>query len=201
MSTSEPRREPTVCNTTPVRYFAVVGHFDLLVEIFDGRVNVPREVLDPDEEPDGIAPLLSEIGQTERHFATRSSDIEGWSRIRALWQRTDIEVVDLSAEEIVLFAELRSRQFTKEMGLAGALGPGEAAVIAIAVIRGWAAVLDDAAARAALSQRSPETEVWTSRELLRSAAVQGHLTSEAAESIYLEMREKGYRGPDSLWGS
>lgn len=199
MSTSELPRE-VVCNTTPIRHYAVVGQFGLLVEMLGGKVCVPREVLDLDENLDGAAPLLSEIGQTERYFAKRSGQIEAWSRIHALRQRTDIEVIDLDHEELVLFAEVRSSRLMKQLGLAGVLGPGEAAVMAIAINRGWAALLDDAAARSALSHKSPETEIWTSREVLRSAVAQDHLTSDAAESIYLEMRSHGYRGPDSLWG-
>lgn len=177
-----------------------MGQFDLLVEILGGTVTVPRHVFDPDEDPDGVAALLSEIGRTERYFAKRADDVEGWSRIRALRQREDMLVTDLDEDELGLFAELQSRDFTHELGLA-ALGPGEAAVIAIAVNRGWAAVLDDAAARSALNFKNPGSKVATSRELLRSAAVSDdvNLTSEEAEAIYLEMRSRGYRGPDSVW--
>lgn len=198
LTISEPRREPVICNTTPVRHFAVVGQFDLLARILGGTVKVPRQVLDPDEDPDGVASLLSEIGQTERYLARRAREIERWSRLRALRQRHDLEVIDLTQDELGVFTEVQSRQFAQELGLA-ALGAGEAAVIAIASERSWAAVLDDAAARKALAHKSPATDVWTSRELLRCAAGQRYITSDAAESIYLEMREAGYRGPDSLW--
>ena len=63
------QHEPLVCNTTPVRYFALVGQFELLVRILDGEVRVPRQVLDPDEDPDGIESLVSEIAQSERYWA------------------------------------------------------------------------------------------------------------------------------------
>lgn len=198
LTTFEPPPD-AVCNTTPLRYFAVVGHFDLLVEALGGLLRVPRQVLDPEDDPEGIASLLSEIGQTERYLGTRSDEIERWSRVRALRQRTDIEVLDLDQDELSLFAEFRSSSFRKQLGLAAVLGPGEAAAMAIAITRGLSAILDDAAARKALMHKSPATDVWTSREVLRSAAGRGLITSDAAATIYLDMRDAGYRGPDSLW--
>lgn len=65
-----------ICDTTVIRYFAIVGMFDDLVRILGGRVSVPRHVLDLDEDPNGPVSRLSEIGRTERHFPKRSREPE-----------------------------------------------------------------------------------------------------------------------------
>jgi hypothetical protein len=39
----------------------------------------------------------------------------------------------------------------------------------------------------------------TTSELLRSAALEGLISSSEAEEIYAQMRAKGYRGPGNLW--
>jgi predicted nucleic acid-binding protein len=196
------QHEPLICNTTPVRYFALVGQFDLLVRILDGEVRVPRQVMDPDEDPDGIEGLVSEIAQSERYWAKRSVDAEAmqnWDRLRKLRSRHDIRVVDLEDDELVAFSEMVSPSYTKSIGLAGPLGSGEAAVIAIAESRSWTAAMDDALARDVLLRRSPETRVITTRELLRRAVAQQLVDSAEAQLIYDDMLAKGYRGPPGLW--
>jgi len=194
--------EPVVCNTTPVRYFALVGQFDILVQVFGGEVRVPRQVIDPDEDPDGIESLVSEIAGSERYWAKRSVDpdaMQNWDRLRKLRSRDDIRIVDLEDDELGAFSELISPRYTKSVGLAGPLGQGEAAVIAIAESRGWTAAMDDALARETLLRRSPGTKVLTTWQLLRGAVAQGVLDSPGAQLIYDDMLAKGYRGPPSLW--
>jgi predicted nucleic acid-binding protein len=196
------QHEPLVCNTTPVRYFALVGQFDLLVRILNGEVRVPRQVLDPNENPDGIESLVSEIAQSERYWAKRSVDaeaVQNWDRLRKLRSRDDIRVVDLEDDELGAFSEMVSPSYAKSIGLAGALGSGEAAVIAIAESRSWTAVIDDALARDVLLRRSPGTRVITTRELLRRAVAQQLVDSAFAQLIYDDMLAKGYRGPPGLW--
>jgi predicted nucleic acid-binding protein len=196
------QHEPLVCNTTPVRYFALVGQFELLVRILDGEVRVPRQVMDPDEDPDGIESLVSEIAQSERYWAKRSVDAEAmqnWDRLRKLRSRHDIRVVDLEGDELGAFSEMVSPSYTKSIGLAGPLGSGEAAVIAIAESRSWTAAIDDALARDVLLRRSPGTRVITTRELLRQAVAQQLVDSAEAQLIYDDMLAKGYRGPPGLW--
>jgi len=196
------QHEPLVCNTTPVRYFALVGQFELLVRILDGEVRVPRQVMDPDEDPDGIESLVSEIAQSERYWAKRSVDAEAmqnWDRLRKLRSRHDIRVVDLEGDELGAFSEMVSPSYTKSIGLAGPLGSGEAAVIAISESRSWTAAIDDALARDVLLRRSPGTRVITTRELLRQAVAQQLVDSAEAQLIYDDMLAKGYRGPPGLW--
>jgi len=203
MNTSRLRHEASICNTTPVRYFALVGRFDLLVQALGGQVNVPRTVLDPEEDPDvEPASLLSEIGQSERYWVVRSShadELENWSRLRTLRQRTDVEIVDLSDDELELFGILLSQSFARDMGFALPLGRGEAAVIAIAETRGWDAIMDDAAARRALQHRAPSVSIHTTRDILRMSVEQDLVSRSEAEDIYLSMRDKRLIGPDELW--
>lgn len=202
MNTSPLQREGIICNTTPVRYFAIVARLDLLARACGGRLTVPRIVFDPEEDPDvRPASLLSEIGQSERYWAVRSHSgdaLEVLSRLRSLRSRHDVDAIDLDAE-LAIFAEVSSRQFARQIGLAAPLGRGEAAVIAIAESRDWTAVIDDWAGRESLALRAPAVEVLTTRELLRAAAVDGHVTSSEAEDIYSDMRARGYRGPEGLW--
>src|SRR5262245_23402270 len=158
--------------------------------------------MDPDEDPDGIESLVSEIAQSERYWAKRSVDPEAtqnWDRLRRLRSRNDIRVVDLEDDELGAFSEMIGPRYAKSIGLAGALGPGEAAVIAISENRGWTAAMDDALARKVLLQRSPGTGVFTTRELLRRAVAQELLDTAEAQLIYDDMLAKRYRGPPSLW--
>jgi predicted nucleic acid-binding protein len=203
LSTSPLQRDEIICNTTPVRYFAIVARVDILVGACGGRLVVPRIVFDPDEDPDlRPASLLSEIGQSERYWAVRShagDALEVLSRLRSLRTRDDVGAIDLDEAELAIFAEVSGRRFAREMGLAAPLGKGEAAVIAIAENRGWTAVVDDWAGRESLARRAPAVEVLTTRELLRATALDGDLSSSEAEKIYAEMRARGYRGPEGLW--
>jgi predicted nucleic acid-binding protein len=196
------QHELVICNTSPVRYFALVGQFDLLVRLLDGQARVPRQVLDPEEDPDGIESLISEVARSERYWAKRSTDpesMENWSRLRALRSRTDITVVDLEGEELPVFAELVGPSYPRTVGLVGALGPGEAAVIAVSENRGWTAALDDALARDVIAHRSPGVSVTTTRGLLRRGVAQQLLDSAEAQLIYDDMLGTGYRGPSGLW--
>jgi len=196
------QHEPLICNTTPVRYFALVGQFDVLVQALGGEVCVPRQVMDPDEDPDGIESLVSEIARSERYWAKRSVDpeaMQNWDRLRKLRSRDDIRVIDLEDDELGAFSEMMSPRYAKSIGLVGPVGAGEAAVIAISEKRGWTAAMDDALAREVLLRRSPGSGVVTTRELLRRAVAQGVLDSVEAQLVYADMLDTGYRGPRSLW--
>lgn len=202
MPTSTSPPEPSVCDTTPLRYFAIVGQFDILVETVGAPILVPRQVFDRDDRVDELGTLVSEIGNSERHYQRHSADsaeaTESWSRLRAVRQRSDIQVLDLTVEEDDAYTELTSRAFTRAHGLAAPLGPGEAAVIAIAENRGNRVVMDDGPARRILDERSPGHDILTTRDVLRAAAGQS-IESPEAEIIYGDMLADGYRGPDNLW--
>ena len=100
--------------------------------------------------------LLSELARAERYWAgSKSQDgPEKSSRLRALRQRSDIDVIDLEPDELQLFAELQQASYARTLGYALALGPGEAAVVAVAAGRGWDAVMDDAGGGRPLPIRS-----------------------------------------------
>lgn len=203
MSTSANPYDGLVCNTTPIRIFTIVGQLDLLIEVLGGIVTVPRQVLDPDDDFETPPGLLSEIGGTERYFASRSTDSEAGeirARLSALRIREEIEVVDLAGLELQTYGELRSAGYAqREHGLAGALGRGEAAAMAIAESRTWSVAMDDRVAREVLGLRSPATPIFTSRELLRRAVAQGLIDSGCAQLVYDDMLAKDYRGPAELF--
>lgn len=193
--------EAEICDTTPVRYFALAGQFDLLARILGGMVKVPRQVLNPDEDPNGIAALLSEIGRSERYWLKRSRDpqsMDYYSRLRAIRDRSAIEVIDLTPDEELAFAQMTLPSYLKPFGKIGPLGSGEAAVIAIAEARAWSAVMDEATGREVLGHRSPGTPVHTTRDLLRRAVSVALVGSVEADLIYRDMRGAGYRGPQDL---
>ena len=92
-SASPPER--TVCDTTALRHFALVGEFDLLARILGGVVRTPRLVFDDADDVDTPGAFVSELGASERYhrrLSSRQSDAtERWSRLRALRKRRDIE--------------------------------------------------------------------------------------------------------------
>lgn len=203
MPTSPSHPDPAVCDATAIRFFAVVGQFDLLVEALGAPVRVPRQVFDPEDQVDTPGTLVSEIGNSERYFRNRSSRdpaaTEKWGRLTLLRQRGDVEVLDLTDEEDAAYTDLTSRAFTRTQGMAGPLGRGESAVIAIAESRGYRAVIDDGPARRVLDERSPGHKIMTSRDVLRAAAFDQLIDSTAAELIYDDILAEGYRGPDTVW--
>jgi predicted nucleic acid-binding protein len=160
-------------------------------------------VYDDEDDVDMPGVLVSELGASERYYRRQSAyDPEAtdqWSRLRALRQRKDIEILDLAEDEEATYAELRSRTLARRYGLAVPLGPGEAAVIAIACHRRMRAALDEHAGRYVLTDRSPGHDVVTTRDLVRAATAIELISSPKAEIIYADMLAMGYRGPQALW--
>jgi predicted nucleic acid-binding protein len=204
MPSTQPPAEIVICDTTPVRYFAIVDRMDLLARLSGGTVRVPREVFDPGEDMSLPDVFLSELGKTERYLSRKQSTNAGadWSRIRALRLRTDIEVVDLDFNESGIAAEVSGRRYLQRFGLAGRLGKGESAVIAAAGSRGWHAAMDDRAGRTVLAQRFPHAGVSTVRDLLRRATFAGMFPdppSRNAQALYDAMLQANYLGPPDLF--
>lgn len=167
-----------------------------------GRLRVPREVFDPFEDTDAPSDdLMSEIGQTERHWARTREPEAGthWSRFRALRQRRDLEVIDLELHELSVVGEVTARRYLRRFGKSGRLGKGEAAVIALVENRGWVPIMDDRVGRAILNARVPSSVCFTTDDMLRRAALRGLISSREAEERYQEMRRLNYRGPQRLW--
>ena len=202
MTSSEPPPESLVCDTTPLRYFALVDRVDLLSRLLGGRIRTPRDVFDPGDNFDGPDALLSELGQSERFWLKRSRRGEArrnYDRFRALRLRVDIDVLDLDPAESLLCAQLQTGRFAGEAGLRDKLGKGEAAVIAAACTRGLSVVMDDKDGRRALAFRGPHCTAWTTQELVRRAATGGFVDSPEAVATYESMLAEGYIGPRSLW--
>lgn len=202
MTSSAPPSEPILCNTTPTRYFAITDQIDLLIAVCGDTLRVPRSVLDPDEDPDGPADLLSEIGASMRFYAKRAvgaEAIERWFRLNDLRTRSNISVIEMTEQEMERFAELQSREIQRQFGLGARLGRGESAVIAIAEARGWVAAIDDWEAREVLHHVSPGTTMITSREIVRAAVYIGMIDTGEGDTLYQEMLDLGYRGPSNLW--
>ena len=192
-----------MCDTTALRYFALVGQFDLLVLAVGGRVLTPRTVFDDEDDVDTPGVLVSELGASERYHRLRSARgaeaTDRWNRLRGLRRRDDIEILDLAGDEEAAYAELTSVDLARRYGLAVPLGPGEAAVITIATHRNMRAALDEYAGRSILDDRSPGHPVVTTRDLVRIAAASGLMARTEAEIVYADMLAEGYRGPQSLW--
>jgi predicted nucleic acid-binding protein len=206
--TSPPSAPPPeyIVDTTALRHFTLIGQVSLLIQTLGGTVNVPREVFDPDEDLNSPESLLSELGRTIRYVTGRrytDPDREAHAtRLHALRVNKAISVIDLTEEELAFSAELSSTITQRRLGLAGRLGPGEAAVMAIAISRNWAAVIDDGTARVALRELSEETQIVTCQILLRTAVVALELVDSAeAQIIYEDLLSGGFRGSDALWES
>ena len=197
------QHDRTICDATAIRYFALVGQFDLLTDTVGVPVLVPGAVLDLEEDLDAPSRVVSEIGGAVRYFARRSADEdarESWTQLRNLWQREDIAVVDLDTSEEDAFAEIIDGPYQLSDGSAVQLGRGESAVISIVEQRNYSAALDDQSARRVLVERCPESRMFTTRELLRRAVGELQLlTSPEAEIVYEDMRAHRYRGPPTLW--
>lgn len=192
----------TVCDTTSIRYFTICDRFDLLVELFGGKVLVPRQVFDPTEDAGGILSLKSEVVRAEAYYSqhlTSPENVTYWSRFRALHSRLDIHVLDMTQEEMALYSHLTSDSLRHQHNLVQKLGPGESAVMAIAETRDWNAAIDDGAARAVLAARAPALTVYSTGNLLRACVSRGLTSTDEAIDVYLNMKALNYRGPDSLY--
>ncbi len=187
--TSPPSAPPPeyIVDTTAIRHFAMIGQAPLLIQILGGTLNVPREVFDPDEDLNSPEFLLSELGRTIRYVTGRGSadpDRDAHpGRLYALRVDNAISVIDLTVDELAFSAELSSANTQRRLGLAGRLGPGEAAVMAIAINRNWAAVIDDGSARSALRELSAETQI-----LVPAKSCCGQRSSRSSLSIVQRLR-------------
>lgn len=204
--TSSTHLPELVADSTALRHFTLTGHVGVLVPLMGGRIRVPREVFDPDEQPDAI--VWSEIGNTLRHVEgmryEHDDKAEHVQRLRGLRTNASIEIVDLTEDELVEAARLSGRDFARQMGITR-LGKGEAAVMSVATNRRWSPVIDDGVARRVFETLEPGLEVYTCQTLLRmgTGVVRlpsgDELTSPEAEIIYRDLLAGGFRGPESLW--
>ena len=195
-----------VTDTVVLLYFLLVGEAELLVELLDGAIQVPRAVYDPEDRDLPIealrhSDLLSEMRQSARHYevAARTGHAPGLhlDRVLAVDRLYDtglVRVVDMTPEELTEAAGLQSRSVTKHHPIRAPLGAGEAACVAIASRRGWSILTDDDAALAVMRSiyGKDEFEYERIRKLLMRAGQERLITKRRANDIHAEMRGLGF---------
>lgn len=200
---SEP---PCIIDTVVLMYFLLVEEEDLLCSLLAEPVHVPTSVYDPSEE--GLSEealrqsgLLSEMGGSIRHYEVAggndkasAEDAVRLHKVQALIDAGRLVVETLTAEERLVSARLQTSDGAAEYGLKAALGPGEAACVAIASSRGWTIVTDDRDALKVMEKLPGGNFNYERvRKLLIRAAETGVITRGDANDIHRRMvEEKGF---------
>jgi predicted nucleic acid-binding protein len=196
-----------VVDTVVLRYFLLVDEADLMLELLEAPIAIPRIVYDDDDEgPQVSDDARSEItrsiayqrrasgdparDQDARRVAARNAD--RLERITALHTSGRVVIVDLTAEELALVGRLTSPTASKDFGLRFPLDAGEAACLAIAVERALVLATDDDDALRALEHHAPGHPYDRIRKLLIRAGNEGLCTPERANEIHREMRQLGF---------
>lgn len=194
-----------VADTVILRYFLLVEHTELLVDLLGVPIFVPRVVFDPDE---GDVPLqaMSEMTRSIQFQRTASTDphasdeereqartkADRLAQVHNMLRTGHIQVTDLSHREWEWFARLTDKGRAAEFGLRFGLGAGEAAAVAIAVERGFILATDDEdglKAVRAIKKRHPYQRI---RKMLIEATEQGLLSKQDANAVHEEMRWMGF---------
>jgi predicted nucleic acid-binding protein len=201
-----PDRPPSAVDTVVLLYFLLVEESHLLLALVGEPLWVPPSVYDPSEqnvphEALRRPELLSEIRQAIRHYEVeeqRHADPRGPAqRLRVadtLHAEGRLKVFELDARELLLAAQLQSREGAAAHGLRAPLGPGEAACLAVAWLRGWTLVTDDTDALKVLESLAagaahPYDRI---RRLLMRAADSDLITKERSNEIHREMQSFGF---------
>jgi predicted nucleic acid-binding protein len=200
-----PSERPVVCDTVVVNYFLAVGQIELLTQLLGGSVQIPRTVFDP-EEPDDIADeAASELRQGLRLHRRRTEGdgvggelrarseraLPHFERLPALAREGPLAILEMTADELALYAQLRDRQHVRQYGLIVGLGRGEAAALAIALTREFDVATDDQDAIRVLQAISPELRALRIRRLLIDARDAGLIDTDAAREIHGAIRNAG----------
>jgi predicted nucleic acid-binding protein len=205
---------PTVVDTVVLHYFLVVDRVELLLDLLDPPVGVPRIVFDPNDTQ-GIDVVVSELRQNIRYEervaneavpddrddltrelhdaqANAATKAERLRQIEDMVADGRIELLELTDDERKLSDQLTSRKPDSSFGLLVALDDGEAACVAIAVERGWTLATDDGDALRVLDRIAPGHPYERIRRLLVRAVTDG-LTAEAdANEVHGEMTRAGF---------
>ncbi len=205
---------PTVVDTVVLHYFLVADRAELLLELLDSPVGMPRIVFDPDDDEGreiGVSELRRNI-RYERRLANEAAPDDGddvareledarasaETRVQRLCQIGDlvadgrIEVLDLTEEEQEMSAQLASSEPDPALGLLVALDDGEAACVAIAIERRWTLATDDTDALRVLDRLAPSHPYERIRRLLIRAANDGLITETEANDIHAVMTRAGF---------
>ncbi len=205
-SAPPPPDQPVVFDTVVVNYFLGAAQIELLGRICGRPLLVPRAVFDPDEDDAGREEAMSEL-RRGLHLHRRRCEDEGapaelrarsaralpeFERLPGLVGAGLLEVVDLDAEELAAYAELRSAALVRQFGLVLGLGPGEAAVLAVCARRGWRPATDDSDAIRVAGHLLPGVKPIRIRALLRQAVDHRLVELQQARAIHDEMRKLGF---------
>ncbi|MSQ14901.1 MAG: hypothetical protein EXR50_03455 [Dehalococcoidia bacterium] len=116
------------------------------------------------------------------------------------------EVVDISVfqqDELLTVVDLRpGAEMTAFVEFATELDDGEAAACAMAVVRRGALVSDDRKARNVLSQRSPNTRILTTCEMMQTWAESVAISRSDLAKVLRDIEERASFRPgrnDPLW--
>lgn len=210
-STSTPRAASSgspdaVVDTVVLRYFLLVDEAELLLKLVGSPLGVPRIVYDPEEADQTPDDARSEITRSisYQQKASRDRARDGEARkeaarnavrlqaVAAVHDGGALAVIDLDEQELDLVGRLTSPTSCKESGLRFALGPGEAACLAIAVQRSLILVTDDTDALRALDHHRRGHPYERIRRLLIRAGESKLCTRERANEIHREMRHLGF---------
>lgn len=102
-----------------------------------------------------------------------------------LRQRPEVDVIDLNEAELQIFLSL------VQGAPSARLGDGEAATIAVAVVRGLAVAIDERKARRILRDRFADIEIIMTAQLLRSNEVISGLGEHLAATAFAKARQFG----------
>lgn len=168
--------EPVIVDSSTLLNFILPGSLDLLLTLPGYSFRIPPRVYAGIEPERGREALLPEIEQGR------------------------IQVEILTDEEMEMSEALQAA--TRE----GGLDPGEAQVVAIAVSRGWRALVDDKAAQRILRSKRGEGSWTTTPVIIVEGIKQGRLTVGEADALREAMdakasfRMKGFKSFRELLG-
>jgi predicted nucleic acid-binding protein len=205
-STSPLPDRAVVFDTVVINYFLAAGEIELLARLFGGSLTVPRVVFDPDEDDAGREEAMSELRRGLHLHRRRCGDegcppelrarseqaLPAFEQLPELVERATLRVVDLADEELLVYAQLRDATHVRRYGLLVGLGPGEAAVLALCVGRGWLPATDDNDAVRVAKQLLPRVAPLRIRGLLRLGVGRGVITLEEARAAHETMRNLGF---------
>ena len=195
-----------VADTVVVNYFVAVGEFELLRQLLGGRVHVPRAVFDPDEPEDIAEDAASELRRGLRLHRRRANDrgvgkelrersaraLPNFERLTEHASRGNLVALELTPDEMRMYAKLRDKEFVAQHSLIVGLGHGEAAALAIALERDAALATDDQDAITIGRGLFPGLGVHRIRGLLIRAAEQGLIDKKRAQTIHAAIVRAGF---------
>lgn len=207
MSADVPPRPdwPVVFDTVVVNYFLAAGEVALLAGVCGAPLTIPRTVFDPDEHDgreEGMSELrrgwhlhrrrVAEVGAPPELRARSERALPQFERLPSLVKSGNLRIIDLVDQEMKLYAQLRDSVDVRRLGLVVGLGPGEAAMLAICISRGWLPATDDSDAIRAAARLLPGMRPLRIRALLQMAVDAGHVDLPGARTIHNTMKELGF---------